>query len=205
MPKSKVNPKAKLKHGDVTHADSSSVNKNVMNKAISAVSKSARTKTIEESSVNSNEGSNVTGKVEFEGITTSNVEIEKNELTSSGDGNFVPASSLLKRESSMVSLAGYIDKLEVDDYEPSGATSDYDEPPKANTNEPPEATSNDPPGATNTDIAGAATTNKPQQPQIRNVLGEIELQNPGQENGHNEENRKEFIEKFLTENTFNNC
>ncbi|CAG8814339.1 182_t:CDS:1, partial [Gigaspora margarita] len=87
MPKSKVNPKAKLKHSNVTHADSSSVNKNVMNKAISAVSKSTRTsktkrkaiptiETIEESSVNSNEGSNVTGKVEFEGITTSNVEIE---------------------------------------------------------------------------------------------------------------------------------
>ncbi|CAG8818195.1 12620_t:CDS:2, partial [Gigaspora margarita] len=119
MLKSKANPKTKLKHGDVTHADSSSVNKNVMNKAISAVIKSARTsktkrkaiptiETIEESSMNSNEGSNVTGKVEFEGITTSNVEIE--------------TSSLLKRKSSMVSLAGHIDKLEVDDYEPPGAT-----------------------------------------------------------------------------------
>ncbi|CAG8826326.1 26024_t:CDS:1, partial [Gigaspora margarita] len=91
-----------------------------------------------------------------------------NEPTSSGDGNFVSASSLLKRESSIVSLAGHIDKLEVDDYEPPEATSDYDEPPKANTNEPPEATSNDPPEATNTDVAGAATTNKLQQPQIRN-------------------------------------
>ncbi|CAG8817385.1 29745_t:CDS:2, partial [Gigaspora margarita] len=179
MPKSKVNPKAKLKYSDVTHADSLSVNKNVTNKAISAVSKSARTsktkrkaiptiETIEESSVNSNKGSNVTGKVEFEGITTSNIEIEKNGLTSSSNGNFVSASSLLKRESSMVLLADHIDKLEVDDYELPGATSDYDEPPKANTNEPPEATSNNPPGATNTDVAEAATTNKLQQPQIRN-------------------------------------
>ena len=43
MQKSKVNPKAKLKHGNMMRADSSSVNKNVTNKAISAMSKSTRT------------------------------------------------------------------------------------------------------------------------------------------------------------------
>ncbi|CAG8820495.1 20140_t:CDS:2, partial [Gigaspora rosea] len=80
------------------------------------------------------------------------------------------ASSLFKRGSSIVSLAGHINMLEVDDYEPPGTTSDYDEPPEANTNKPPEASTNDTPGATTSDAAGATCTYKPLQPQIRNVL-----------------------------------
>ncbi|CAG8689108.1 9006_t:CDS:2, partial [Gigaspora rosea] len=88
MPNSKVKPKAKLKHGDVIHAISSSGNKNVANNAISTVNKSARTSKVkrkafptkehmEESSVNSCNGSNVTGNVEFEDSTTSDIEIER--------------------------------------------------------------------------------------------------------------------------------
>ncbi|RIB08872.1 hypothetical protein C2G38_2044796 [Gigaspora rosea] len=52
------------------------------------------------------------------------------------------------------SLKGHINKLEVDDYELPEATSNYDEPPEANTNEPPEASTNDTPGATTSDAAG---------------------------------------------------
>ncbi|RIB11320.1 hypothetical protein C2G38_2261977 [Gigaspora rosea] len=279
MPNSKVKPKAKLKHGDVIHAISSSGNKNVANNAISTVNKSARTSKVkrkafptkehmEESSVNSCNGSNVTVEfcsnwfygqamgekklrtyfrvicestdIQFGGRNLSNYSerktavqvlkelgysdavvmsimrhksqkglasyeqqkstmqqeglnrflkaltfinkheesLKENKSISSSDGNFVSASSLFKRGSSIVSLAGHINMLEVDDYEPPGTTSDYDEPPEANTNKPPEASTNDTPGATTSDAAGATCTYKPLQPQIRNVLGEIEPRNP---------------------------
>ncbi|CAG8719519.1 18131_t:CDS:2 [Racocetra persica] len=162
------------------NAISSSGNKNAMTEAVSTVIKSTRASKAKrnaiptvESSVNSNDKSNVNGNVEIE---------DKNKTPSNGD--FVLASSLLKRGSSIVSLASGIDKLEVssnDDFEPPGATSDYDEPPEGNTNDPPGANTNDPlgantndllgaitndlPGATTNDPPGATTTNKPLQPQ----------------------------------------
>ncbi|CAG8555105.1 3680_t:CDS:2 [Cetraspora pellucida] len=82
-------------------------------------------------------------------------------------------------------LASGINKLEVssnDDFESSGATTDYDEPsegntndlPGANTNNLPEAITNNLPGATTNDPSRATTTNKLLQSQIQNVLDEIE-------------------------------
>ena len=87
-----------------------------------------------------------------------------------------------KRASSMISLtselAGDIDGLEL------LSTVDVDEPPGEIANEPPGPPDKPP---------GAAAVKKP-LPRTRKVLGE-----------KNEENRKEFVEKFLTGNTFNNC
>ncbi|CAG8541799.1 3217_t:CDS:2, partial [Scutellospora calospora] len=110
--------------------------------------------------------------------------------------NFVLASSLIKRANSMISLASGIDKLEVssiDDYKSPEAIIDYESPRTTTTNKPPGATTNEPPGAT-TNEPPEATTNEPP--------GATTNEPPG---ASITKDRKEFIEKFLTGNTFNNC
>ncbi|CAG8520080.1 12911_t:CDS:1 [Cetraspora pellucida] len=115
------------------------------------------------------------------------------------NGDFVLASSLLKRRSSIILFASDIDKLKVssnDNFKLPEATTDYDEPPEgntnnlpgANTNDLPEAITNDLPGATTNNPPGATITNKLLQSQTQNVLGEIELQNIHQKNAQNKEN-----------------
>ncbi|CAG8604996.1 25704_t:CDS:2 [Racocetra persica] len=90
-----------------------------------------------------------------------------------------------KQASSMISLTSEL----ANDFDGLEASSFIDEPPElaTATDEPP----------------GSATTTET-SPRTRNVLGDVELQN--YENIQSSEgSQKEFIERFLGGNTFNNC
>ncbi|CAG8837637.1 4303_t:CDS:2, partial [Gigaspora margarita] len=181
--------------GDVEmNANSSSGAKLKKKKAISTVIKETRSSNakrkaittmvnIEKSDLNDNNGSSVTRELETERISTTEPKSTmKNEAPSTKMDYMKDMVGEFKRKSDF-------DNLEI-----SSAVNVYELPEEIDTNESPGKTVADEP---------SGATEPPSRTQ--KVLDEIVLQEVCHKSIQSEESWKEFIEKFLTGNTFNNC